>query len=157
MIKIIIRDVQKKDLLDIFAWRKDKLANFFSKNKNKITLQSHKKWFYKALLNPKKFFYVCYLLNKNSGIIKKIGYVIFDIKNRFAIVSINLNPAFRKKNLSTILLSKAIKKFYKFKKLKLLAEIKKDNLASLKCFFNNKFHYLKKSKNDFNFYQKPLH
>jgi hypothetical protein len=61
----------------------------------------------------------------------------------------------RKKKLSYILLSGAIKKFSKFKKIKLIAQIKKKNLPSIKCFLKNKFHFLK-SKNNYNFYQRTL-
>ena len=84
---------------------------------------------------------------------KKIGVVRFNIKRKFALVSINLNPSMRGKSLSYILLSGAIKKFFKFKKIKLIAEIKKNNLASIKCFLKNRFYFFK-SRNQYNFYQK---
>jgi L-amino acid N-acyltransferase YncA len=61
----------------------------------------------------------------------------------------------RGKNLSYILLAAVIKKFLKFKKIKLIAEIKKNNHASIKCFLKNGFHFLK-SKNQYNFYQRSL-
>jgi hypothetical protein len=61
----------------------------------------------------------------------------------------------RGKSLSYILLDVGIKKFFKFKKIKLIAEIKKNNLASIICFKKNKFYFLK-SKNNYNFYQRTL-
>jgi L-amino acid N-acyltransferase YncA len=61
----------------------------------------------------------------------------------------------RGQNLSYILLASGIKKFLKSKKKKLIAEIKKKNLASIKCFLKNKFYFLK-SRNEYNFYQKSL-
>jgi L-amino acid N-acyltransferase YncA len=61
----------------------------------------------------------------------------------------------RGQNLSSVLLAAGIKKFLKFKKKKLIAEIKKNNLASINCFLKNSF-YLIKSKNNYNFYQKSL-
>jgi hypothetical protein len=61
----------------------------------------------------------------------------------------------RGKGLSYILLAAGIKKFFKFKKINLIAEIKKNNLSSVNCFLKNGFYFLK-SKNNYNFYQKSL-
>ena len=57
----------------------------------------------------------------------------------------------RGKGLSRILLTKCIKKFLKFRKIQLIAEIKKDNYASIHCFLKSEFYFLK-SKNNYNFY-----
>ena len=84
---------------------------------------------------------------------KKVGVVRFNNKNKYALVSINLNPIMRKKKLSYVLLAAGIKKFLKFKKIKLIAEIKKNNLASIKCFLKNGFYFFK-SRNQHNFYQR---
>ena len=59
----------------------------------------------------------------------------------------------RGKSLSYIFLASAIKSFLKFKKIKLIAEIKKNNLKSINCFLKNDFYFLK-SKNNYNFYQR---
>jgi RimJ/RimL family protein N-acetyltransferase len=124
---------------------------FFSKNNKKINLEVHKEWFKKNLSNRKIKLYIGVLINKNHK--KKVGVVRFNIKSKYALVSINLNPAMRGKSLAYILLAAAIKKFFKFKKIKLIAEIKKNNLASINCFLKNGFYFLK-SKNNYNFYQK---
>ena len=86
---------------------------------------------------------------------RKVGVVRFNIKSKYALVSINLNPVMRGQGLSYILLAAAIKKFLKFKKIKLIAEINKNNLASVKCFLKNKFYFFK-SRNQYNFYQRSL-
>lgn len=150
---MIIQKATKKDSLDIWLWRNDKVSIFFSKNKKKINLETHYKWFEKNLKNPRVKFYIGFLVNKSKK--KKVGIARFNIKNKYVIVSVNLNPAMRGKSLSAILLSGAIKKFLKFKKKKLVAEIKKNNLASINCFLKNKFYFLK-SKNHYNIYQKIL-
>jgi len=49
-------------------------------------------------------------------------------------VSINLNPDFRNKKISPLLLKKAIDVFSKAQNVDLTATIKKDNTASIKCF-----------------------
>jgi RimJ/RimL family protein N-acetyltransferase len=148
---MIIQKITKKDSLDIWQWRNDKKSIFFSKNKKKVTLDVHNKWFEKNLKNKKIKFYIGCIVNKKLK--KKVGVVRFDIKNKYALVSINLNPVMRGKSLSYILLAAGIKKFLKFKKIKLVAEIKKNNLASIKCFLKNGFYFFK-SRNQHNFYQR---
>jgi L-amino acid N-acyltransferase YncA len=150
---MIVQRVKKKDLLDIWIWRNDAKTIFFSKNKKKISLKKHNQWFSKALHNSKIKFYIGVIFYKKKEI--KVGIVRFDIKKRYALVSINLNPQMRGKKLSDIFLAAAIKRFIKFKKIKLLAEIKKNNLASISCFLKNNFIFLK-SKNQYSFYQKSL-
>jgi RimJ/RimL family protein N-acetyltransferase len=148
---MIIKNATIKDSLEIWRWRNNKKSIFFSKNKKKITLYVHNKWFKKNLKNKKIKFYIGCLVKRNQK--KKVGVVRFNIKSKFALVSINLNPVMRGKNLSYILLARAIENFFKFKKIKLISEIKKNNLASIRCFLKNGFYFLK-SKNNYNFYQK---
>ena len=148
---MIIRKITKKDSLDIWLWRNDKKSIFYSKNKKKNTLNIHNKWFEKNLNNKKIKFYIGYLVIKNHK--KKVGIVRFNIKSNYALVSINLNSTMRGKGLSYILLEAGIKKFLKFKKKKLIAEIKKNNLASIRCFLKNGFYFLK-SRNKYNFYER---
>ena len=150
---MIIQKITKKDSLDIWSWRNDKKSIFFSKIKKKVTFDVHDKWFEKNLKNKKIKFYIGYLVKRNQK--KKVGVVRFNVKSKYALVSINLNPDMRGKGLSYILLASAIKSFQKFKKIKLIAEIKKNNLASINSFLKNGFYFLK-SKNNYNFYQSFL-
>ena len=150
---MIIQKITKKDSLDIWSWRNDIKSIFFSKNKKKVALDVHDKWFKKNLKNKKIKFYIGSLINNNKK--EKVGVVRFDIKSKYALVSINLNPDMRGKNLSYIFLASAIKSFLKFKKIKLIAEIKKNNYASIKCFLKNEFCFFK-SRNHSNFYQRSL-
>ena len=150
---MIIQKIIKKDSLDIWLWRNDKKSIFFSKNKKKITLEAHNRWFKKNLNNKKIKFYIGLIVSKNQK--KKVGVVRFNIKSKYALVSINLNPVMRGKKLSYILLASGIKKFLKFKKIKLISVIKKNNFASIKCFLKNGFCFFK-SSNQYNFYKKSL-
>jgi L-amino acid N-acyltransferase YncA len=152
---MIIKKVTKKYLLDIWLWKNDKLTTLFSKKKKVISFDEHSKWFNKTLNSVKTKFYIGLYIGRNKNIKKKIGVVRFDVKNRYALVSINLNPVMRGKKLSHILLSEAIKKFIKFKKTILIAEIKKNNLASINCFLKNKF-YFYRSKNKYRLYKRSL-
>jgi hypothetical protein len=148
---MIIKKVTKKDSLEIRLWRNDKRSIFYSKNKKKVILEAHSKWFEKTLNDKKIKFYIGYLVKKKLK--QKVGVVRFNIKNKYALISINLNPIMRGKKLSHVLLDAAIKKFLKFKKIKLIAEIKKNNLASINCFMKTKFYFLK-SINQYNYYQR---
>jgi len=146
---VIIKEVKKEDSRDIFKWRNNKVSVFFSKKKKRISLNKHKIWFSRNLLSPSVKFYMGYLKKK------KVGVVRFNIKrkNKYAIVSINLNPKMRNKSLSKTLLRMAVKKFLKFKKIKLFAEIKKNNHRSINCFVKNEFFFIK-TKSNFNFYKR---
>ncbi len=106
---MIIKKIIEKDSLDIWSWRNDKKSIFFSKNKKKITLEAHKKWFKKNLKKRKVKFYIGSVVKENKK--KKVGVVRFNIKSKYALVSINLNPIMRGKNLSYILLAVSIKNF----------------------------------------------
>ena len=61
----------------------------------------------------------------------------------------------RGKGLSYVLLAAGIKKILKFKKIKLIAEIKNNNITSINCFLKNGFFFLK-SRKQYNFYQRSL-
>ena len=63
---MIVETVKKKDLLDIWIWRNDKNSIFYSKNKKKITIETHNKWFKKNLKNKKIKFYIGYLVKKKK-------------------------------------------------------------------------------------------
>jgi hypothetical protein len=150
---MFIRKMLKKDFLDIWLWRNDKKTIFFSKKKKKIKLQDHYKWLNFNSKSNKNFFVVG-LINCNNKK-EKVGIVRFYIKSKYTLVSINLNPKMRGKKLSYILLSKAIKKFFKFKKTKIIAEIYNKNYASINCFLKNKFIFIKAKKN-YNLYYRFL-
>ena len=61
-----IQKITKKDSLDIWIWRNDKKSIFFSKNKKKITLEAHNKWFEKNLNNKKIKFYIGCIVKNNQ-------------------------------------------------------------------------------------------
>jgi hypothetical protein len=68
---MIIQKITKKDSLNVWIWRNDKKSIFFSKNKKKISLKSHDKWFKKNLIDKKIKFYIGSLVKKNKK--KRLG------------------------------------------------------------------------------------
>ena len=139
------------DSEDIWLWRNDDLTKKMSITSNDIRWEEHCVWYRNCLIDPNIYFYVGYIdLNK------KIGTCRFNVNidSSFAEVSINMNPKFRGKNLSSKFLSSSIEIFHSDKNVNLIARIKKINLISIKCFINNGF-TLNRNDEDCNYYFYP--
>ena len=134
---MLVRFAVKEDCNDIFKWRNDKYSVKMFRTSKSVTLQEHKRWFNKILLNKtNKYLFIC--LNKKN---EKIGVVRFDIKNNDAEISINIAPEMRGKGLGTKCLIETI--IYSQKHLSnvafLIAKIKNINKASQKIFLSAGF------------------
>jgi hypothetical protein len=70
---MIIEKIKKKDSLDVWLWRNDLISIFYSKNKKKITLEAHNKWFHKSFL---KNLYNN-LINHNIVLCAELGSTMF--------------------------------------------------------------------------------
>ena len=134
----------KKDLNFFYDCRNDFRTRRMMMNTKFISLKEHRKWFLSAIKSNKYFLYV-------GKIGKKIGIVIFSLDeiSYNVDVSITIHPEYRKKNLSSILLKKAIKRFEKDidYNINLIARIKGHNKASIKCFLKAGFQFSRKVKN----------
>lgn len=129
MSTIKIRRASLDDSRDIFDWRNDDDSRFYSTQTEVITWQNHCVWYENCLVNSNTYVLVGNFVDGN-----KIGVVRFNLSSTFALVSININPLFRGKNLSIPLLSLSIKYFWTLHNLSLRAKIKPNNIASIKCF-----------------------
>ena len=67
-------------------------------------------------------------------------------------MSINICPKFREKGFSYYFLKLSVKKYLDYNKSKLLATIRKENIASVKCFLRCGF-ILVNEDNQFYFYK----
>ena len=144
MINFLVRIATAKDSKDIFEWRNDKFTREMSNETKIINWEEHKNWFNKSL-NSKK----CILLICEESSFNKIALIRFDILNIGAVISINLNPIERGKNLSKQCLIKSIIFFSNsspFTK-ELYAEVKENNIASNKLFVGVGFYKYKVYKN----------
>lgn len=132
---IIVRRVSDKDCSEIHEWRNDVVTRQMSLNSEIIDYENHKAWFYDMLRSSTHLGLVGEI---NS---KKIGVVHFKERNEQVFVSINLNPSFRGKGLSSEFLSKSLKCYLNKRQdsTQILAEIKCDNFRSEKIFKNNNF------------------
>ena len=127
---VVLRKADKSDNRDIWLWRNHPQVrcNFF--NTKPVPWQEHKKWFSSKIKSPSTKIYIA----KEGG--RKIGVIRFELKNRYATVSVNLNPAFFGRGLGSKIIEIGTDKFYNDTKLRntIRAEIKKNNTASLKAF-----------------------
>ena len=97
-----------------------------------VSWEAHCKWYESSLKNRKRYLYV----GHESNSADKVGVCRFDINEQksTAEVSINLNPKKRGLKLSDKLLSAGIRAFNIEQQVDLVASIKKNNIASNKCF-----------------------
>lgn len=124
------------DSKNIWEWRNDELTKQMSITTESIGWEAHSDWYEKSLVNPNRYLYIGYI-NHNE----KIGMCRFDLdtKSNIAEVSININPQYRNKKLSSQLLSVAIATFFEQYKVDLVATIKKINIGSIQCFTKSGF------------------
>lgn len=138
------------DSRDIWLWRNDPITREMSITTDEVSWDSHSQWFGKVLENNDRHLFIG-LDDLNN----KLGMCRFDKMDNGYEVSINLNPQFRGKKISTTLLSKAInamKNIIENQRTNFYATIKSTNLTSRKCFFNCGFG-LVGFKDDYEFYK----
>ena len=126
-----------KDSKQIFDWRNDAVSRSMSASANIVKWSEHAKWYKTALLNPN-----CVIIVGEDAY-GSLGMVRFDYDNERtqAEVSINLNPSRRGENLSSSLLSESIGFAIFTKTIRLTAQIKHQNIVSIRSFTKCGFHY----------------
>jgi len=126
----MIRRAKKEDSKRIWQIRNHPLNRKQSHNQEEITFDSHDKWFIDKYFKNKDNY--CFVLQENN---KVIGYCRFDLDNNAYIVSIALDPDYHGKGFGSKLLKKSLKEIKKIKKdAVIFAEVKKENIPSIKLF-----------------------
>ena len=132
-----VRIATLQDEHKLLEWRNDKDSRQNSFSKTVLTENEHKKWLENKLndVNSK----IIIASDQESGHL--IGMVRFDIDNNqdFANISINIDPKWRGKKVSSLVLDLAIDLFAKDKVLVLAATIGPANIASQRCFERSGF------------------
>jgi len=118
-----LRPATENDLLDLWRWRNDPVTRAMSRTSDEVPLEAHSAWFRAALGNPA----ITLLIGETAE--GKVGMARFDHGPETE-VSINLNPAFRGRGLSHVLLGAALVRTGGV----VFAEIKDENLASRRIF-----------------------
>ena len=147
MSKISCRLIMEKDCVDVLVWRNNPVTRTMSLSSELISETEHKKWF-RMMMDSETKIGIIGEVNKS-----KIGVVFFSVHGCYALISINLNPLFRGKNLAVILLKEAIRTMQQMQaQVKYYtAEIKNSNIPSIKVFVRNGF-ILEHQKDDFSVY-----
>jgi RimJ/RimL family protein N-acetyltransferase len=121
---------QAEDSADLFAWRNDALTRAMSLDPEPIAREAHEHWLTQTLQDPSRTLYVAY---RGQA---RVGMCRFDRTeaNGSALVSINLNPAFRGQKLARPLLQQAMDLFCQTHAGPLEATVRRDNPASVQVF-----------------------
>ena len=118
------------DINDIFEWRNhpDIRKNFF--NQELLSWEEHEKWFMAKLKDPDTTIYMAHYRNE------KVGAIRFEVNDSVIKTSLMLNPLFLGKGLGPRVIKLGVEEYIKEKKpdMQIIAEIKKDNLASINAF-----------------------
>ena len=121
----------------LLKWRNDPLTVEMSKTQKKVKCFEHKNWLENLRQQSNTKIYIA----KNLDL-KRIGMSRFqENKNKEVEVSINICPKFRGKGFSYYFLKLSVKKYLDYNKSKLLATIRKENIASIKCFLRCGFDF----------------
>ena len=127
---LILRGTDENDAVDLFNWRNhpDVRKNYF--NTNPISLDEHEKWFKTKIKDSYTSIYIAC-----SGK-DKVGSIRFEDKGEAVKVNVMLNPDFWGRGLGSKIIKLGTEKFIKQRHgdKQIIAEIKRDNIASLKAF-----------------------
>ena len=150
---LVVRKANDGDNVDIFDWRNDALTRQMYHNTDYVEWSIHSNWFSSSLTNENRLLIMC----EKKETLEKIAIVRFDVDEGRALVSINLNPNQRGKGLAKICLANSIDYFSKYFSdiNKIVAEIKKENIASGKTFLGIGFEKYN-MENEVSFYEKLL-
>lgn len=134
-----IREIVKEDVKLIYKWSNDTEVRKQSFNSNSINFKEHKNWFNRKLINSNSLL----LINEYKG--SKIGLVRFEIEDNKCKVGVLLDEIFRGKGLSSLMLIKSSKYYFKRFKLPIYAHIKASNIPSVRAFEKAGYKFFKKN------------
>jgi len=139
-----VRIAEASDSYRIWEIRNNHLLRKNFRNPQPILLEEHELWFENQYFISKKNF--CYVIVRDNNYV--IGYcrLDYDSNRRLYVLSIAIEPDSQGKGLGDTLLLRVLDLFKQNEKI--LAEIKKDNYASVNLFTKHKF-LLKKQDNDY--------
>tara|TARA_B100000003_G_C10934696_1_gene372699 strand:+ start:631 stop:1089 length:459 start_codon:yes stop_codon:yes gene_type:complete len=145
-----INEFDVSDESYLWMWRNDPLTREMFINKKKVSWFEHIKWLGKIKEQRNTKIYIGKKMNY-----ERIGMCRFqENKEKNVEVSISIYSKFRGKGFSSLFLKLSSQKYLKFNQTKLIAIIRKENLASIKCFSgcgfsieneDEKFYFYKKN------------
>ena len=128
-----LREASLEDSEAVFIWRNDPISRSFFIESSVIDRQDHEIWYQKSLESPHKHLFIGEVAKQSVGIVR---YDATDLNGTLK-ASINLDPSWRHQGYGQKLLEDSrplLAKNLNFIRLRLQAEIKPSNVASIKCF-----------------------
>lgn len=137
---ITLRKADINDAKLLWRWRNEKIARKSAFNSEYISYDSHLKWFKNKLKDSNSFIYIA--LNGDSI---PVGQIRFDKLYTDSIeIDISISKEHRGKRYGTKLIELGCRKIFDEIKInKILARIKRSNVASIKAFSNSGFKKIK--------------
>lgn len=128
--KLKLRKVNASDMKDLFNWRNHPKVRKSSFQAEPLLWEEHRKWFGQKIKSGDTVMFIGTYEDQKAGVIR------FDNRLKDACVSVMLNPDYIGKGFGARLIELGVKKLRKQNnKVKTItAEIKEDNIASLKAF-----------------------
>lgn len=129
-VDIKLRTIEPHDIDKLFEWRNHPDVRSKSFNTAPILWAEHEQWVKTKINDPYTTIYMAYC-GQND-----IGSIRFENKGDAVKVSVMLNPSFVGKGLGAGIIRSAVEKYLSEKNSNknIIAEIKKDNIASIKAF-----------------------
>jgi len=137
----VLNPASSDDCEDLWVWRNNPLIrlNFF--DAGCVKREEHRRWFNSKIARPDTKIYIA-----KQGT-KRIGVIRFEIKGSCTQVSVNLNPDYLGKGLGSKIIEQGSERFMReIDNVKpIIAEIKKNNIASQKAFAKAGFTFVKEN------------
>ncbi len=133
MNELILRAASLEDSEAVFTWRNDPISRSFFIESSAIDRQEHEIWYRQSLESPDRHLFIGEVANHRVGVVRYDATGLSDSLK----ASINLDPNWRHRGYGQQFLEDSrplLARNLDFKRLKLEAEIKPGNVASIKCF-----------------------
>ena len=146
-----IRRAKIQDAKTYWNWLNDIEVKKNSFNYKKISYKNHCDWFEKKIKNKNNYLYIASIKNVPCSQIR------IELKENEYILSYSVDKTFRMKGLgkkTLLLVLKRLSKLKNFKKLPIIAKVKKENIYSIKIFDFLKFE--KRKFKDYFLFKKNL-
>lgn len=130
---LTVRKVEEKDIKMLFDWANESQTRQNSLNTKRIEWDEHVAWFHSKLNNPNAFFYI--IINNDD---EEVGFVRFEKKD-FWYTGIVIASKVQGRGVGKEALKISVNEFKKSIDAPIYAQIKKENIGSLKIFEFNSF------------------
>ena len=124
-----LRRAVEADSEMLWLWRNDPLMRAMAKSHDPVSWSRHSEWFTRAIANDDVFLFIAETGGDAAAMVR------FDVAGDEALVSINVAPPFRGRQIGGVALREACRMFSEQRpEISLIAEIHPDNAASVRIF-----------------------